>query len=430
VGQVLSLQELVFFGVIGLLLVTFSLLAVRLFGPKLKCQRTATPDLVSALDPVRVELKFVPLKWRPWTLPVVGTDNITTHSPNGGEESFQVAFVSNSGNVVYDFRPTKRGIVNFSSLTLRCQDPFALAYRKWTVTDSTEILVLPSLEDVLPPKVALESEAWREDCRSAWQGNAYGDFHSLREYQPGDDLRRVHWRSSARLGQLVIRQSETQWQVGLSVVLDNRWGAASLDEFERMVGACASIIGACHRNSLPVRLYLLASEESEILVEDAQSYKAALFQLVYVAQASQVNSAIKPSGMVILLTGSEAESYARGLDPVSQSDQGFQEHSWQQQDSGEGFKSDWLMSLCFRTELAFGLIVNFGGEGFAETSAGPNISRLWVSPQQSFGALWDSHFGLAAVPRRDLPGQNPLSQDPPGQSQLSQDPLSQQSPSR
>lgn len=406
VGQILSLEELVFFGVVGFLLVVFSLLAVRLFCPKFSCRRSAAPEIVSAFEAVRVELKFLPLKWRPWTLPVVGTDNIVTLSPNGGEENFQVSFASNSGSVLYDFRPTQRGIINFSSLALRCQDPFALAYRKWTVTDVTELLVLPSLEDVLPPNTALESKTWQEDYCSAWQGTAYGDFHSLREYLPGDDLRRVHWRSSARLGQLVIRQSENQWEVGVSVVLDNRWGAASLDEFERMVGACASIIGACRKNSLAVRLYFLASEESEILVEDAQSYKTALLKLAYVAQESQVDFSIRPAGMVILLTGSEEDSYAGGLDSPPQPGEDFREYSWQQQNSDlseDSFKTDWLTSLCFRTEQATGLIVSFGGEGFAQVSPGPNISRLWVSPQQSFGELWDSHFGISSLQKQRLP---------------------------
>ena len=51
---------------------------------------------------------------------------------------------------------------------------------------------------------------------------AHDEFLALRDYEVGDDLRRVHWRSSARTGELLVREDESAWQPHATVVLDNR----------------------------------------------------------------------------------------------------------------------------------------------------------------------------------------------------------------
>ena len=54
---------------------------------------------------------------------------------------------------------------------------------------------------------------------------AHDEFLTLRDYEVGDDLRRIHWRSTARLGELVVREDESAWQPETVLVLDNRAGA-------------------------------------------------------------------------------------------------------------------------------------------------------------------------------------------------------------
>ncbi len=389
-GQVFTLQELVIFGVIGMLLVVFSLLAVRIFSPRSRCRRTVSPAVIPALEAARVELNFSPLKWRPWTLPVSGTDSIVTQTPSGETENFQISFVTNSGNILYDFRPTKRGVAHFGSLSLSSLDPFALAKHKWTERDSKELLVLPNLEDVIAPQPNISSKTWQDDYCSAWQGASSGDFHALREYAPGDDLRHVHWKSSARLGELLIRQSEHQWEVGISVVLDNRLGASSPEEFERIVGATASLISACHANSLPVWLYFLASGEdtnlkSEILVEDAPTYRVALLRLASVIQESQVNSLIRPKGLVIALTGSEEDRIeANHIVP---------DHIAED----EATNLAELVWICFGKGQTSGLVAVFGDQNSSSTSSRSNIDTLWIPTEQSFGEVWNSYMGVSAI---------------------------------
>ena len=74
-----------------------------------------------------------------------------------------------------------------------------------------------------------------------------GEFHTLRDYAPGDDLRHVHWRSTARRGHLMMRQNEARRRTPVLVMLDVRPGAHDRASFERAVEACASIVTAIDR---------------------------------------------------------------------------------------------------------------------------------------------------------------------------------------
>ena len=75
------------------------------------------------------------------------------------------------------------------------------------------------------------------------------EFVTLREYELGDDLRRVHWRSTARTGELMIRQDEARWRSRAAVVLDVQPGAHDAASFEVAVEAAASVVGAAGRGS-------------------------------------------------------------------------------------------------------------------------------------------------------------------------------------
>ena len=67
------------------------------------------------------------------------------------------------------------------------------------------------------------------------------EFLTLREYELGDDLRRVHWRSTARTGELMIRQDEARWRSRAAVVLDVQPGGHDAESFEVAVEAAASV---------------------------------------------------------------------------------------------------------------------------------------------------------------------------------------------
>jgi uncharacterized protein (DUF58 family) len=80
--------------------------------------------------------------------------------------------------------------------------------------------------------------------RQASQVPAGMDFRGLREYEVGDDLRRVHWRSTARTGDLMLRQDEMPWETRSTILLDTRPASHQAESFERAVEIAASLANA------------------------------------------------------------------------------------------------------------------------------------------------------------------------------------------
>ena len=90
--------------------------------------------------------------------------------------------------------------------------------------------------------------------RERSEGSA--SFHQLREYVPGDDLRRIHWRSTARTGELLVKQMVDTTRPELVVVLDNRAAAVGADDFEEAVDIAASVVAAAEAEDYPDALVL------------------------------------------------------------------------------------------------------------------------------------------------------------------------------
>jgi uncharacterized protein (DUF58 family) len=111
------------------------------------------------------------------------------------------------------------------------------------------------------------------------------DFYTLREYQRGDDLRRVHWPSSAKMDRLMIRQLETPWQSRALVMLDVRPSVYESDEaFETAVSGAASVVTHLVRSGFEADLW---SGDPKAL--DATRYSAAMERLALVQLNPDVN---------------------------------------------------------------------------------------------------------------------------------------------
>ena len=88
---------------------------------------------------------------------------------------------------------------------------------------------------------------------------------TVREYRRGDDLRRVHWRSSARVGELMVRREEQPWQSRATLFLDNRVrshrGQGIASSLEAAVSVAASIAVHLTHRGFAVRLVTAAGED-------------------------------------------------------------------------------------------------------------------------------------------------------------------------
>jgi len=133
-----------------------------------------------------------------------------------------------------------RGHVRFRAVTLTRTDPLGLvrALRRMTAPDT--LLVLPR-RFPLPP-LALPG-ARRYQPGGIALASSVGDseeFMSLREYRPGDPLKRIHWRSSARVGRPVVREYQDEFFVRHGLVLDTFLPVSVSEVFEDAVSVAAS----------------------------------------------------------------------------------------------------------------------------------------------------------------------------------------------
>jgi uncharacterized protein (DUF58 family) len=141
--------------------------------------------------------------------------------------------------------PTRRrGRYRVGPLSLSASDPFGLARRVLPSVVDSDVLIRPHIDDIVAPVAVGSRVAGESDLPAprAMVSDLGDEFLTLREYELGDDLRRVHWRSTARTGDLMIRQNEARWRSRAAVVLDVHPDGHDPESFEIAVGAVASIV--------------------------------------------------------------------------------------------------------------------------------------------------------------------------------------------
>ena len=117
-----------------------------------------------------------------------------------------------------------RGRYRVGPLRIRLSDPFRMIDLTRSFTATSEFVVAPVI-DQLPPVEPPRSDELGDSAGSHSVGSHGADDQSTREYRMGDDLRKIHWRSSARTGVLMVRQEERPWRGHSTLLLDLRGGA-------------------------------------------------------------------------------------------------------------------------------------------------------------------------------------------------------------
>lgn len=146
--------------------------------------------------------------------------------------------------VAYAVRSDLRGRFSIGPLTIRLTDPFGMCELVRSFTSTDTFVVTPVVERL--PSLLLGGE-WTGsgDSRSRSIASAGDDDVITREYRRGDDLRRVHWRSTAKYGELMVRREEQPWESKAVVLLDCRATAHRGDgpgsSFEVAVSVAASV---------------------------------------------------------------------------------------------------------------------------------------------------------------------------------------------
>ena len=150
-----------------------------------------------------------------------------------------------------EFRTVSRAILPIGPLRIRKGDPFGLVRHEKELADRITVFIHPRTVrlDTLNAGVP-------RDLEGQPSGQIVDDdldFYGLREYEPGDDVRNVHWLSSAKTGALMIRQYEATRRTDTALTISvNPDDYVSSDEFELAVSVHASIGVQCLQQNRPV----------------------------------------------------------------------------------------------------------------------------------------------------------------------------------
>ncbi len=239
-GRMFALPELFVIGCAGLIVVALAIAYVVVRRLQVDVGRVLTPSRVHAGNPCRVDLT---LRNRARVATPVLRLRDDVSGTHGVELLIAPMRRSAGTRAVYRLPTERRGIVHVGPLRLTVGDPFGLARLTTTGDREMSLVVYPRIDDLRPPRRASGSDVERRTLLQHQVAPMGDEFYALRQYVVGDDLRRVHWPSSARQDDLMVRQDEIPWHGHLTVLLDTNPGPAPV-EFERMVSAAASIAAA------------------------------------------------------------------------------------------------------------------------------------------------------------------------------------------
>jgi uncharacterized protein (DUF58 family) len=258
-GRLFGIFELYLLGAGGAALVIAAAVSVGRTRLRLDIARELHPPRVHMGGPSRVELRITNRSAR-------RTPLLTLRDPVGDGRSASVVVAPlGAGETVqatYRLPTDRRGILRVGPLAVEVADPFGLASASTRGAPIAELTVWPAIDDI----AALPHTTGDDPHGGADHPNvltaAGEDFYALRAYVRGDDLRHVHWKSTARRDELMVRQDEMPWQGRATVLLDTRADAHTNETFERAVSAAASIVVACSRRRFLLRLVTTDGDDS------------------------------------------------------------------------------------------------------------------------------------------------------------------------
>ncbi|MDA8298057.1 MAG: DUF58 domain-containing protein [Actinomycetota bacterium] len=211
----------------------------------------------------------------------------------------------------------RRGEHRLGPATLTSGDPLGVRLRHTTVPASERLLVYPKCFALAPSGIA--SRVLVGDHKSA---NLLAPdpirVAGVRPWQPGDPLRQVNWRATARTGALVVRRFEPSAQVKVAIFLDVFLSGVSAfapesDELELLIALCASLVGELDATGIPVGCYSTGSAGGRPLALAPRRFGAAevleglarlvpLYSLSFEALLAQASARLSPATSLVVLT--------------------------------------------------------------------------------------------------------------------------------
>ena len=238
-------------------LVVIAMSVVRLGRHDVEIARRLSPERANAHQPITVTL-HVKNRGRGAAPLLLLEDQLPTGI--SGRARFAVNGIEPNGSreAGYKIEAATRGNYDIGPLSVLVSDPFGLARMRVTGLGPSRLLVHPRIEKLSLPRDVGERRSAAASALRQPTGPRGEDFYTLREYAEGDELRKIHWPSTAKRGKLMIRQEETPWHLRSTILIDDRRsaheGEGPLSSFEQAVQGAASVVDLYHRSGYAYRL--------------------------------------------------------------------------------------------------------------------------------------------------------------------------------
>jgi uncharacterized protein (DUF58 family) len=256
-GALTNYPELFALG-IAAIVVMLAAAAWMLLRPEIVAVRRIDPPRVAEGESARGVLTLTNVSRRrsPPVLAeeVVGRGHVTVPLPSlppGGSHATE-----------YSLPPVPRGVYRVGPLTIGHTDPLRLLRTSRGGSAHSLLWVHPTIHRVAPVPTGQSRDLEGPTTASSPQGGIA--FHGLRPYIIGDDLRLVHWKSTARTGKLMVRQNAIPNEPRIILVLDTSAEPYTTESFEDAARTAASLAIAGARSAHPVELHTTAGARASV----------------------------------------------------------------------------------------------------------------------------------------------------------------------
>lgn len=292
--------------------VAFGVLYVRRAAPKVTVVRHIAPQQVQDGDRALVTVELVSV--RP-----LSHAHITDRIQGLGTADFVADQVAPRDPLIgrYEVLCRPRGVYRVGPTDVRVRDPFGMAESGGQSGRVDRLVVFPAIEPLQGLPIVRGQDPNVATARTHFSQTGGEDFFTMREYQQGDDLRRVHWPTTAKRDKLMIQQLEMPWQSRALLLLDiDARCYPTPDTFEHAVRGAASAVHHLFASGFSPTLW--SGRVDPTTVSSGDTYALVMEELATVMPVpgidlrqavGRLRQRTAGGGALMLVTGSPSEAH-------------------------------------------------------------------------------------------------------------------------
>jgi uncharacterized protein (DUF58 family) len=197
----------------------------------------------------------------------------------------------------------RRGRTNLARVDIYTRYPFGLFLKKRRQPIGGELIVFPRLLDQMP--VSLTAIGREGDAAARRARGSGTEFHSLRDYARGDSPRLMHWKKSASLGRLLLRETQAETKNELVVAIDPYLPSGTdPEQFEQMVAEAATVIHQALEEGWRVTLLTPGRGRAS---GDGERGRRNVFEILALIEPSSTRWQGMPAGAVVFSVTNDAQ---------------------------------------------------------------------------------------------------------------------------